>query len=247
LVLKPLTAADADDMVSVLAAPELYAFIGGEPPEVESLRARYERLAVGGPADGSQEWHNWIARRAEDGVAVGTVQATVDVGGVSVGVSVKTGASVGTGAQASVETGTRVGTGPLPSVETRTNVGAGTSVGTGATVGAEARASVETGTSAGTGTVAGRVGEPAAGRSADVAWVVGAPFQGRGYAVEAASALVAWLRERGVTEIRAHVHPGHAASARVAERIGLIPSGVLDDEGEQIWRSVPAQRLETAR
>ena len=52
--------------------------------------------------------------------------------------------------------------------------------------------------------------------------------------------MVAWLWERGVAEIRAHVHPDHAASARVAERIGLVPTGVLDDEGEQIWRSEQA-------
>ena len=72
---------------------------------------------------------------------------------------------------------------------------------------------------------------------ADVAWVVGAEFQGRGYAVEAASALVAWLRERGVGDIRAQIRPGHAASAKVAERIGLVPTGELDDEGEQVWRA----------
>jgi RimJ/RimL family protein N-acetyltransferase len=63
-------------------------------------------------------------------------------------------------------------------------------------------------------------------------------WQGRGYAVEAASALVAWLRERGVTEVAAHIHPGHTASARVAGRIGLAPTGELDDEGEQVWRQV---------
>ena len=158
LRLTPLTAADADEMVSVLAAPELYTFIGGEPPALDELRARYERQAAGGPADGSQVWHNWIARRVEDGVAVGTVQATV----------------------------------------------------------------ID------------------AGRAADVAWVVGTAHQGRGYAVEAAAGMLAWLRERGVTEIRAHVHPGHAASARVAERIGLVATGELDDEGEQVWRAGPA-------
>jgi RimJ/RimL family protein N-acetyltransferase len=155
LVLRPLTESDAEDMVGVLASPELYTFIGGEPPTLDALRERYARLAVGHSPDGLQEWVNWIARRAQDGVAVGTVQATVLDGG---------------------------------------------------------------------------------GR-ADVAWVVGADFQGRGYAVEAASALVAWLRERGVADIRAHIHPEHAASARVAERIGLAPTGGLDDEGEQIWRA----------
>lgn len=159
LVLTPVSEADADDMTDVLAAPELYTFTGGEPPLLSALRARYARLAVGHSPDGSQEWVNWIVRRARDGVAVGTVQATIH-------------AAAADGC-----------------------------------------------------------------RHADVAWVVGASWQGRGYAVEAASALVAWLRERGVTEIGAHIHPGHAASARVAERIGLVPTGELDDEGEQIWRA----------
>jgi RimJ/RimL family protein N-acetyltransferase len=159
LVLKPLAESDADAMVSVLSSPKLYTFIGGEPPTLDGLRARYARLAVGRSPDGSQEWVNWIVRRAEDGVAVGTVQATVSDDG----------------------------------------------------------------------------------RRADVAWVVGSAWQGRGYAVEAASALVEWLRERGVAEIGAHIHPGHAASARVAERIGLTPTGELDDEGEQLWRSISGQ------
>jgi RimJ/RimL family protein N-acetyltransferase len=158
LVLKSVTESDAEDMVGILAAPELYMFIGGEPPTLDGLRERYARLAVGRSPDGLQEWVNWIARRAQDGAAVGTVQATVLDGG----------------------------------------------------------------------------------RRAEVAWVVGAEFQGRGYAVEAASALVAWLRERGVAEIRAHIHPGHAASAAVAGRIGLAPTGELDDEGEQIWRAQSA-------
>lgn len=160
LVLEPLAESDADEMAKVLAAPELYTFIGGEPPTVEALRARYARLAIGHSPDGSQEWVNWIARRAEDGAAVGTVQATVTDNG----------------------------------------------------------------------------------RHADVAWVVGAAWQGRGYAVEAASALVAWLRARGVAEIGANIHPGHTASARVAGRIGLTPTGELDGEGEQIWRAQGAPK-----
>jgi RimJ/RimL family protein N-acetyltransferase len=75
------------------------------------------------------------------------------------------------------------------------------------------------------------------GNAADVAWVLGVPFQGHGYAVEAASGMVAWLREQGVAEVRAHIHPDHAASARVAERIGLAATGELDGEGEQVWRA----------
>jgi RimJ/RimL family protein N-acetyltransferase len=60
-------------------------------------------------------------------------------------------------------------------------------------------------------------------------------WQGHGYAAEAAGALVAWLDSRGVTTVRAHIHPGHAASAAVARRAGLAPTGHVDD-GEQLWQ-----------
>jgi RimJ/RimL family protein N-acetyltransferase len=71
--------------------------------------------------------------------------------------------------------------------------------------------------------------------TAAVAWVIGVPFQGRGYAGEAARALVGWLRGRQVDEVVAHVHPDHLASARVAARAGLRPTAERVD-GEQVWR-----------
>lgn len=81
LVLAPLTVADADEMVGVLAGRELYAFIGGEPPDVDGLRTRYAMLARGHSADGHEDWLNWVVRlRTDDGEpgpAVGYVQATV--------------------------------------------------------------------------------------------------------------------------------------------------------------------------
>ena len=71
---------------------------------------------------------------------------------------------------------------------------------------------------------------------ADLAWVVGVPFQNRGYATEAGRRATAWIREHcGVSELRAAIHPDHAASCRVAAHIGLRPSGELTDEGEQLW------------
>jgi RimJ/RimL family protein N-acetyltransferase len=76
--------------------------------------------------------------------------------------------------------------------------------------------------------------EPAGLRAA-VAWVVGAPWQGRGYAAESASALVSWLREHGVATITAAIHPDHAASAAVARRAGLVPTPEHAD-GEVVWR-----------
>jgi RimJ/RimL family protein N-acetyltransferase len=70
---------------------------------------------------------------------------------------------------------------------------------------------------------------------AELAWVIGTPWQGRGYAGEAAVAAAGFLREAGVAPLTAHVHPSHEASQRVAARIGLTPSGRLDADGEEVW------------
>ncbi|MFG2820774.1 GNAT family N-acetyltransferase [Kitasatospora sp. NPDC048365] len=66
---------------------------------------------------------------------------------------------------------------------------------------------------------------------AEVAWVVGTAWQGRGYAAEAARALVAALPEPTVV---AHVHPDHTASAAVARAAGLLPTDRMLD-GEARW------------
>ena len=75
------------------------------------------------------------------------------------------------------------------------------------------------------------------GAVADVAWILGTPWQGRGYATEAASAMIRWLEGAGVGTITAHIHPSHAASVRVAERAGLEPTDILE-RGELVWRRV---------
>lgn len=72
------------------------------------------------------------------------------------------------------------------------------------------------------------------GTRAEIAWVVGLSWQRQGFAAEAARALVAWLDARGVTVIQARIHPDHTASAAVARRAGLAPTG-RTDEGEQLW------------
>ncbi|MBA0053384.1 N-acetyltransferase [Streptomyces sp. AJS327] len=74
-----------------------------------------------------------------------------------------------------------------------------------------------------------------AAASAEIAWVVGAEWQRRGFATEAAHGLVGWLRRHGITRIVAHVHPAHHASAGVASAVGLRPTGGTHD-GEEIWR-----------
>lgn len=74
----------------------------------------------------------------------------------------------------------------------------------------------------------------ARGAVADIAWMVGRPWQGRGYATEAARAMIRWLGDSGVGTITAHVNPLHRASARVAERAGLEATEAVE-AGEVVW------------
>lgn len=80
-------------------------------------------------------------------------------------------------------------------------------------------------------TVTGREGR----LSAEVAWVTATSQQQRGYAREAAQAMVAWLRGQGVEVVIAHVHPGHEASMAVARAVGLTPTAQTLD-GEVRWQ-----------
>ena len=73
------------------------------------------------------------------------------------------------------------------------------------------------------------------GTVAEIAWVVGTPWQGRGFASEAARGLVGRLRQQSVRTVLAHIHPEHLASAAVARAAGLVPTGEEQD-GEQRWR-----------
>lgn len=77
------------------------------------------------------------------------------------------------------------------------------------------------------------------GGAADMAWVIGVAWQGRGYASEAAAAMRSWIAGEGLVSFSAHIHPAHAVSQRVATAIGLEPTGELDDEGEEIWGAGP--------
>ncbi|MGW9522291.1 GNAT family N-acetyltransferase [Streptomyces diastaticus] len=69
---------------------------------------------------------------------------------------------------------------------------------------------------------------------AEVAWVTGTPWQGRGIATEAAKALVAEVLRQGVPTVVAHVHPEHGASVAVAAAAGLRPAPHWQD-GERRW------------
>ena len=76
--------------------------------------------------------------------------------------------------------------------------------------------------------------------SAELAWVIGVPWQGRGFATEAAAAVRDGVRGPGsatgddVTRVHAHIAPGHVASETVARRLGLTPTDVTH-HGETRW------------
>lgn len=74
VVLDPLAVEHAFEMVDVLSEASLYVLIGGQPPSLPELTARYQRQTAG-PVSEHEAWLNWIVRF--EGRAVGFVQATL--------------------------------------------------------------------------------------------------------------------------------------------------------------------------
>ena len=68
------------ELAPLLDDSDLHVFTGGAPETLEQLTARYARQVRGRSADGSQQWLNWIVRRADTGEAVGD-RASHDVPG----------------------------------------------------------------------------------------------------------------------------------------------------------------------
>lgn len=73
---------------------------------------------------------------------------------------------------------------------------------------------------------------------AELAWVIGTPWQGRGVATQAARLLVDRLRRQGVSEISALIAPGHPASQAVARRLGMIRTEAVVDDEERWHRTL---------
>lgn len=64
------------------------------------------------------------------------------------------------------------------------------------------------------------------GRTAEIGYTFASAHWGRGYAVEAAEALVAWLfEEQGVSRVAGMLHPANHPSAMVLERTGFVLEG----------------------
>jgi RimJ/RimL family protein N-acetyltransferase len=86
-----------------------------------------------------------------------------------------------------------------------------------------------------TGTVQATISPSVDGPIAEIAWVAGTAWQGRGLATEAAQGLVGWLGRQRIPTVIAHIHPDHQASAAVAAAAGLTPTDQWHD-GEIRWR-----------
>lgn len=71
---------------------------------------------------------------------------------------------------------------------------------------------------------------------AELAWVVGTPWQGRGVAGDAAALVLELLVASGVSRVVAHIHPDHVASQRVAARLGMQSTSRVVD-GEVEWEA----------
>ncbi|HKW46109.1 MAG TPA: GNAT family N-acetyltransferase [Gemmatimonadaceae bacterium] len=80
-------------------------------------------------------------------------------------------------------------------------------------------------------------GPPDADGVVEIAYGVNQDYRGRGYAKEAAAALVKYATEEGVRLVRAHTRPENDASARVLESCGFDCVGeVMDPEDGLVWR-----------
>ena len=85
---------------------------------------------------------------------------------------------------------------------------------------------------------AGFKGPPGEDGSAEIAYGIAPGYQGKGFATEAARALVAFALERvDVTSMRAHTMPENGASGRVLANCGFQHIGeVTDPDDGLVWR-----------
>jgi RimJ/RimL family protein N-acetyltransferase len=81
-------------------------------------------------------------------------------------------------------------------------------------------------------------GPPSEEGVVEIAYGIAPGYQGRGYATEAARALIAFARERvDVTTIRAHTLPENNASGRVLAKAGFHQIGEVEDPDDGlVWR-----------
>jgi RimJ/RimL family protein N-acetyltransferase len=76
------------------------------------------------------------------------------------------------------------------------------------------------------------------GFRAEISWIVGCEHQRRGYAREAAEAMLTWLRAVGVRHVVGDIHERNEPSNRLARAVGLAPTDdPTEHEGDVRWRA----------
>ncbi|MDQ1726782.1 MAG: hypothetical protein QOK14_827 [Frankiaceae bacterium] len=90
-------------------------------------------------------------------------------------------------------------------------------------------------TVSGSGQIVGWLQATVIDEHADIAFVIGTPWQGHGYATEAAQAVLDHLLASGVTSVGASIGKENRPSQAVAERLGFVRTGETDDDGEERW------------
>ena len=91
-------------------------------------------------------------------------------------------------------------------------------------------------------TVVGRVEATIHSGIAEIAYLIGPDFWGRGLGVEAAGLLMDEVRRQGCTQFWAATAPGNHASIRVLEHLGFVETGMPEhptivsyDEGDRVF------------
>jgi RimJ/RimL family protein N-acetyltransferase len=81
-------------------------------------------------------------------------------------------------------------------------------------------------------------GPPGPDGTVDMGWGVEPTYRGRGFATEAARAVLAWLIvQPGVRRVTARIQPGNLPSVRVARRLGLRPTAERHPEHGIVWET----------
>jgi [ribosomal protein S5]-alanine N-acetyltransferase len=79
-------------------------------------------------------------------------------------------------------------------------------------------------------------GSPGPDGTVDMGWGVEPAYRGRGFATEAAQAVLAWLiAQPGVRRVTARIQPENLPSIQVARRLGLRPTAERHPEQGIIW------------
>lgn len=68
--------------------------------------------------------------------------------------------------------------------------------------------------------------------SVEIGYGIDEEYRGRGYATEAAGAMVKWaLSQPGISRVEAEAEEANAPSRRVLEKCGFVPTGKVGEEG----------------